>query len=129
MRKAAEDLLKKVDAAYVNWGTPPSLVSNISQAGPPLVELPTPLNQRATQVLIAMENASTAPTEWELAQIEILAGKIPPAAEEVRKLVSVDLAALNNMMLEAKIPYIQPPTLGPGGGGGRRPGSEEGDDH
>lgn len=129
IRKAAEDLLKKVDAAYVNWGTPPSLVSNISQAGPPLVELPTPLNQRATQVLFAMENASTAPTEWELGQIEILSGKIPPAAEEVRKLVSVDLAALNTMMLEAKIPYIQPPTVGPGGGGGRRPGLEETNDH
>ncbi len=131
IRKAADDLLKKVDEAYVNWGTPPSLVSNISQAGPPVVELPTPLNQRAGQVLNAIENASAAPTEWELAQIEILSAKIPAAAEEVRKLISVDLAALNNMMLEAKIPYIQPPTTNQGGGG-RPPGDiddEEENDH
>ncbi|MCC7308611.1 MAG: hypothetical protein IT173_13685 [Acidobacteria bacterium] len=131
IRKAAEDMLKKVDAAYVNWGTPPSLVSNISQAGPPVVELPTPLNQRAGQVLGAIESASTAPTEWELAQIEILSAKIPPAAEEVKNLISVDLAKLNNMMLEAKIPYIQPPSAAPGGGPGRPPGDvdDEEDDH
>ena len=94
------------------------------QAGPPLVELPQPLNQRATQLLLAIENASAAPTEWELGQIEILSGKIPAAADEVRKLVSEDLAALNNMMLEAKIPHIQPPSI-PGAGGGRRPGGED----
>lgn len=129
IRKAADDFLKKIDAAYVNWGTPPSLTSNISQAGPPLFDLPTPLNQRANQVLIAMENASAAPTDWELAQIEILSNRIPAAAEEVRKLVSVDLAALNNMMLEAKIPYIQPPSQAPGGGAGRRPDDEEIDEH
>ena len=126
VKKAAEDLLKKIDAAYVNWGTPPSLVSNISQAGPPLVELPTPLNQSAQQLLFSIEGASNAPTDWELAQIEILSKKIPDAANEVRNLISVDLAALNTMMQEAKIPYIQPPTLG-GGGGGRRPPTDDDD--
>ena len=124
IKKAADELLKKIDEAYVNWGTPPNLVNTGSQAGPPLVELPQPLNQRATQLLLAIENASTAPTEWELGQIEILSGKIPAAADEVRKLVSEDLAALNNMMLEAKIPHIQPPSI-PGAGGGRRPGGED----
>jgi hypothetical protein len=123
VKKAAEDLLKKIDAAYVNWGTPPSLVSNISQAGPPLVELPTPLNQRVAQLIFAIEGASTAPTSWEMGQIDILSGKIPPAVDEVRKLVTEDLAALNTMMLDAKIPHIQPPTFG--GGGGRRPPTEE----
>ena len=127
VKKAAEELLKKIDAAYVNWGTPPSLASSISSAGPPLVELPTPLSQRAQQLIFGIEGASNAPTDWELAQIELLSKKIPGAADEVRKLVSVDLAALNAMMLEAKIPYIQPPTAG-GGGGGRRPGMDENDD-
>lgn len=126
VKKAAEELLKKIDAAYVNWGTPPSLVSTASQAGPPLVDLPQPLNQRATQLLFAMEGASTAPTEWEMSQIEILSSKIPPAAEEVRKLVSEDLAALNAMMLEAKIPHIVPPQIP--GAGARRPGTEEFED-
>lgn len=123
IKKAAEDLLKKIDTAYVNWGTPPPLVSTASQAGPPLVDLPQPLNQRAAQLLIAIESASTAPTEWEMAQIDILSGKIPPAAEEVRKLISEDLAALNTMMLDAKIQHIQGPMIP--GAGGRRPGSED----
>jgi hypothetical protein len=127
VKKAAEDLLKKIDGAYVNWGTPPPLASNISQAGPPLVELPTPLNQRVAQLLFAIEGASNAPTSFEEAQIELLSKKVPPAAEEVRKLVSEDLAALNTMMQEAKIPYIQPPS-GPGGGGGRRPPTSDNDD-
>ncbi|MGH9947156.1 MAG: WD40/YVTN/BNR-like repeat-containing protein, partial [Pyrinomonadaceae bacterium] len=125
IKKAADDLLKKIDGVYVNWGTPPSLASSISQAGPPLVDLPTPLNQRATQLLFGIEGTSAAPTEYELAQIEFLMKRIPTAAEEVRKLVSEDLAALNAMMLEAKIPYIQPPTLGAPGGGRRPPIDDE----
>ena len=73
-----------------------------------------------------IEGASNAPTDYELAQIDILSKKIPPAAEAVRKLVSEDLAAINNMMVEAKIPYIQPPTAG--FGGGRRPGEDDEED-
>ncbi len=126
IRTAGEELLKKIDKAYENWGTPPSLVSNISQAGPPLVELPAPLNQRVAQLLGAIENTSGAPTTWELAQIEILSTRIPAAADEVRNLITVDLAALNSMMLEAKIPHILPPP-GAGPGGARPPGTEEED--
>lgn len=120
VKKAAEELLKKVDATYVNWGTPPSLVSNISQAGPPLVDLPTPLNQRVLQLTFTIEGASTAPTALEMSQMEVLLKRIPEAADEVRKLVSEDLAALNQMMLDAKIPYVSLPTFGGGQGGGRR---------
>ncbi len=127
VKKVADDLLKKIDAIYVNWGTPPSLTSNISQAGPPLVELPTPLNQRAAQLLFEIEGASNAPTEDELAQIDLLSKKIPPAVDDVQKLVSVDLAALNTMMQEAKIPYINIPAFTGGGGGRRRP-SDDGDE-
>jgi hypothetical protein len=59
-----------------------------------------------------------------LAQIDALTQRIPPAVEVVRKLVSEDLANLNNAMRDAKIPYIQPPTVG-GGGGGRRGGDDD----
>jgi hypothetical protein len=124
IREAAEALLKKVDEAYKNWGTPPSLQSNISAAGPPLVELPQPLNQRAAQLLTGMENTSGPPTEWELAQIEILSKRIPTAAAEVRQLITVDLAALNKMAIDAQVPLVQPPFFG-GGQGQRPPGSEE----
>jgi len=125
IRKAADDLLKKIDAAYVNWGTPPSLAGTVS-AGPPLVVLPTPLSSRAAQLLGAIENTSAAPTDYELSQIDILTKRIPPAADEVRNLVTVDLAALNQMMIDAKIPYIAPPAGG-GAGRGRRGGDDDGD--
>ena len=126
VKKSADELLKKIDSIYVNWGTPPPLANTISQAGPPLVELPTPLNQRVAQLLFAIEGASNAPTDAEMAQIDILTKKIPPASDEVRKLVSEDLVALNTMMLEAKIPYIQIPAF-TGGGGGRRPPTDDDD--
>ncbi len=124
VKKAADDLLKKIDSIYVNWGTPPGNANPIGSAGPPLVELPTPLSQRVARLMGAIEGASNAPTDYELAQIEILSKRIPPAADEVRNLVTVDLAALNTMMNDAKIPHIQPPTAGPGGGG-RRGGDDD----
>ena len=127
VKKAADDFLKKIDAAYPNWGTPPSEVANLSSAGPPLVERPPTLVQRVAQLMGAIENTSAAPTDYELAQIEILVAKIPPAADEVAKFVREDLPALNAMMNEAKIPHILPPTLG-GAGAFRPPGDEEDDD-
>ncbi len=126
VKKAADDLLKKIDAIYVNWGTPPGNSNPIGSAGPPLVELPTPLSQRIARLMGAIESASTAPTDYELGQVENFSKRIPPAAEEVRKLVTEDLAALNAMMNDAKIPHILPPAGG--GGGGRRPGDNDDED-
>jgi photosystem II stability/assembly factor-like uncharacterized protein len=118
IKKMAEDLLKKIDDAYPTWGTPPSEVANLSSAGPALIERSTPLSQRAAQLMVAIENSSNAPTDYEMSQIDALSQRIPPAVEVVRKLVSEDLAGLNTAMRDAKIPYIQAPTFG--GGGGRR---------
>jgi photosystem II stability/assembly factor-like uncharacterized protein len=123
VRTMATDLLKKIDTIYVNWGTPPSDVQNLSSAGPPLVEYPTPLSQRAAQILGAIENTSGPPSDYEMAQIDALSQRIPPAAEAVRKLINEDLAALNKAMRDASIPYIQPP--GFGGGGQQRPGGDD----
>ena len=50
IKTMSADLLKKIDAAYISWGTPPSDVANLSSAGPPLVQYPTPLSQRAAQL-------------------------------------------------------------------------------
>jgi photosystem II stability/assembly factor-like uncharacterized protein len=127
VRKAAEELLKKIDDAYPTWGTPPSLANPTGSAGPPLVELPTPLNQRVTQVAFGIEGSSAAPTTWELDQIKILLQKVPEAAGVVRKLATEDLEALNKMMREANVQYITLPALG-GGGGGRRPPEDNDDD-
>jgi len=128
IRKMAEDLLKKIDDAYPNWGRPPSDADNLSSAGPALIERSTPLSQRATQLMGAIENESNAPTDYELSQIDALSQRIPPAAEVVRKLVTEDLANLNNAMRDAKVPYISPPTLAGQGGGRRAGGDEDSDD-
>lgn len=125
VKKAAEDLLKKIDDVYPTWGTPPSLVNPIGSAGPPLVELPTPLSQRVTQVAFGIEGTSGAPTAWEMAQIQILLQKVPEAVGIVRKLSTEDLESLNKMMREANIQYITLPTTG---GGGRRPPGDDDDD-
>ena len=124
VKKAADDLLKKIDELYPSWGTPPGLANPIGSAGPPLVELPTPLNQRVAQLMGAIEGTSGAPTTWELDQIKILSQKIPEAAGKTRSLTD-DLNALNKMMRDANIPYIVMPQGG--GGGGRRPGDEDDD--
>jgi photosystem II stability/assembly factor-like uncharacterized protein len=126
VKTMATDLLKKIDAIYPTWGNPPSDVANLSSAGPALVKYPTPLSQRASQLMGGIENGSNAPSDYEMSQIDALVQRIPPAAEAVRKLVNEDLANLNNAMRDAKIPYIQPPTLG-GGGGGRRGGDDDED--
>lgn len=118
VRKAADDLLKKIDELYPSWGTPPGLANPIGSAGPPLVELPTPLNQRVAQLMGAIEGTSGAPTTWELDQIKILSQKIPEAAGKARGLTA-ELEALNKMMRDANVPYITMPQGG--GGGGRRP--------
>ena len=77
--------------------------------------------------MAAIESGSNAPTDYEYAQIDALAQRITPAADVVRKLVTEDLANLNNAMRDAKVPYIPPPSFG-GGGGGRRGGDDEDSD-
>ncbi len=125
VKKAADELLKKIDDAYPTWGTPPAFVNPTGSAGPPLVDLPTPLNQRVTQLAFGIEGTSAAPTDWEMSQIQILLKRVPEAAGIVRKLAGEDLEALNKMMREANIQYISMPAIGGGGGGGRRPPEDE----
>jgi ATP-dependent Clp protease ATP-binding subunit ClpA len=48
-----------------------------------------------------------------------------PEASAVMRACNVDLAALNTLMLEAKVPYIQPPPRAGGPGGQRPPGEED----
>jgi photosystem II stability/assembly factor-like uncharacterized protein len=121
VRTAAEELLKKIDAAYdQSWGGAPSTQPNISEAGPPLVERPPSLVQRLGLVATGIEGTSAAPTEWEIAQIQLLAPKIQEAAGIVNRLATEDLEALNKLMREANVPYITIPLPG-GGAGGQRP--------
>jgi photosystem II stability/assembly factor-like uncharacterized protein len=125
VRKAAEDLLKKIDEAYPNWGTPPSEQAALGNAGPPVVERPAPFPQRVTQLALTIENYTAAPTENDLANIKILAQRVTEAAEVVRKLATEDLPALNKMMAAAGVPYINLPMPGAAGGQGARPPGED----
>jgi photosystem II stability/assembly factor-like uncharacterized protein len=119
VKKAAEDLLKRIDEAYPNWGTPPSEQATLGNAGPPVVERPAPFPQRVQQLVFGIEGYSAAPTENDLAQIQNLSARVKEASDIVRKFAAEDLPALNKMMAAAGIPYINLPI--PVGGGQRPP--------
>jgi hypothetical protein len=122
-RKAAEDLLKRIDEVYPIWAALPTDTNAASQAGPPLVERPATLPQRIAQVAGQIEGYSSPVNQWQLDQIALLTQKVNDAAPVVRKLAE-ELPAINTMMNEAGVPHIVLPAFG-GGGGGRRPGDEE----
>ena len=117
VQQAAEALLKKIDDAYPNWGTPPAETPGLGFAGPPIVVRPTPLPQRILQLAGAIEGYSAPPTADQLALIPILQKQLTGAGAVVRKLATEDLPALNKMMNDAGVPHI----VVPGGGGGQRP--------
>jgi photosystem II stability/assembly factor-like uncharacterized protein len=119
IRKAAEDLLKKVDEIYPQFGTLPSETQPLGNAGPSLVERPAPLPQRVGRLMSNLDGNSAAPAASELEEIKVLSDLVKAAGEQVRKLVSEDLANLNKMMREANIPYIS--ASSGEGMGGRRP--------
>jgi len=119
VKKAAEDLLKRIDEAYPNWGTPPSEQATLGNAGPPVVERPASLPQRVQQLVFGIEGYTAAPTENDLAQIQNLSQRVKEASEVVRKFATEDLPALNKLMAAAGVPYINLPL--PGGGGQNRP--------
>ena len=121
VKKAADDLLAKINAIMDrNWAP------RNNAAQPTLVRLPPSLAERVATLFGGVDAMSQAPSDYEMAQIDIYVKLIPPAVEEVRNLISVDLVNLNKMMNDANIPHIQPPPFG--GGGGRRGGDEDSDD-
>lgn len=119
VQKAAEELLKKIDEVYPFFGTPPTETPALGAAGPPAVERPVPITQRLTQLAVAIESVTQAPSARQLEDIGVYGAIVKEKAGMVMKLVSEDLANLNKLMREANIPYINMPTGG-GPGGGRR---------
>jgi photosystem II stability/assembly factor-like uncharacterized protein len=116
--QAAETLLANIDAAYPNFGTPPSEALGLGDAGPPMVERPAPYPQRMQQLFAAISNQSAAPTAWQVQQVELVTGKADEVAGSVKKLQD-ELAALNTLMNEAGVPHITVPQGGGGRGSGR----------
>jgi hypothetical protein len=118
IQKAADDLLKKVDAACLKLGTPTQCGQpspGLGWAGPPVVYTPPPVTQRITQLLGGIENYAAAPTAWQLDQIKVLQGLLKDATSEAQTITKTDLEALNKMMRDANVPYVAVPV------GGRQP--------
>ncbi|HYK87562.1 MAG TPA: hypothetical protein VE398_02250 [Acidobacteriota bacterium] len=119
IRTAADALLKKVDEIFPQFGTLPSEAQPLGNAGPPLIERPSPLPQRIGRVMSDLDGYSAAPTATQLEQIKTLSELVKNAGEQVRRLVSEDLANLNKMMRDADIPYVSA-TPSEGGAARRR---------
>jgi len=122
IQKAADDLLKKVDAACLKLGTPTQCGQpspGLGWAGPPVLYTPPPVTQRITQLLGGIENYAAAPTAWQLDQVKVLQGLLKDATSEAQTITKTDLETLNKMMRDANVPYVSVPVGG--GGGGQRP--------
>jgi len=105
IRKAAEELQKKVDALEEKFVRPQQGLGN---AGPPLEWKPDPLPNRAQELIGDLDGFVAAPGGQQKERIAELETLVAQASTEVKKLVDEDLAALNKKMNEAGIPHIVP---------------------
>jgi photosystem II stability/assembly factor-like uncharacterized protein len=119
IKKAVDDLLKKVEETCLKLGTPVQCgqpAPGLGGAGPAVVYIPPAVTQRVTQLLGSVENYAAAPTAWQLDQIKLLQGMLKETVASAQTLTKTDLEALNKMMRDANVPYIAVPA-----GGGRQP--------
>lgn len=121
IKKAADDLLAKVNKVIDAKWAPRN-----NAAQPAFVRLRPSLSDRVGTLFQVIDSTSAAPSDYEIAQIDVYSKLVTPAAEEVRALVT-ELGTINQMMIDAKIPYIPPPSLG-GPGRGRPPGDDNDDE-
>jgi hypothetical protein len=121
VQRAAEELLKKVDATCKLFANPNQCgeraTTGLGAAGPPLVAADPPVTQRILQLMGGIEGYTAAPTAWQLEQIRLLQGKLNDASAQARRLVQEDLPALNKLMNEAGIPHFAVPGGGRAGAG------------
>lgn len=123
VKKAGEELLKKIDELYPNFGTLPSEERQMGDAGPSLVQRPPSVPQRFQGLYRAVAEQSDAPTAWQKQQADLLLPKVDELLAGVRALMT-DLAALNKLMNESGVAHIQIDAGGGPGGARRRPEAE-----
>ncbi len=120
VQKAAEDLSKQVNAVQLNYA------AGFGEGGGGAAAAlrprrPASLTQRVTRLLSGagiayggMESFTAAPTSDDLDELNQLDKEVPAAHEQVRKLVDVDVANLNNMMNKSGMPHIDAAAPVPG---------------
>ena len=130
VKKAADDLLAKVKAAAAVFRAEPRTDEGISElggAGAPLPYVAPPVTQKITGLLAQVAGYPSAPTSFQMGQMELCAAELKAAVAGVNKLDG-ELPRLNKMMLDSGMPYI---TIDPGSvppdTGGRRGGGGAGD--
>jgi len=124
VRKAAEELMKKVDELFPKFATRPQQ-GQLGAAGPPLTFTPPPLPNRIVQLAGAIEGWTAAPGASQLADIKLLSDQLTEARAALQKLMETDLPALNKLMNDAGVPHINVQVPGAGGRGQGRSMDEQ----
>lgn len=115
IRKAAEELQKKVDAVAEKYAREREGLGN---AGPPFVWKPEPLPNQAQGLLRELDGFWAAPGGQQKEKLAELPPLVRDASAQVKKIAEEDLPALNKKMNDAGIPHIvpvQPQRTGRGG--------------
>ncbi len=105
IRKAADDLQKKVDAVALKFAREKQGLGN---AGPPFEWKPAPLPDQTQDLLENLDEFVAVPGGQQKEKLAELAPLVGDASAQVKKLVEEDLPALNKKMNDAGIPHIVP---------------------
>ncbi|HYL61379.1 MAG TPA: hypothetical protein VE077_02080 [Candidatus Methylomirabilis sp.] len=119
IRKAAEDLQKKVDTISEKYAREQLGLGN---AGPALEWKPAPLPQQVNSLMRDLDGFWAAPGGQQKDKLAELGPLVSEASAQVKKIAEEDLPALNKKMNDAGVPHIVPVTPPPAG---RRGGEEE----
>jgi predicted transcriptional regulator len=105
IQKATEELQKKVDAVAEKYAREREGLGN---AGPALEWKPEPLPQQVQGLLRDLDGFWAAPGGQQKDKLAELPPLVNDASAQVKKIVEVDLTALNKKMNDAGIPHIVP---------------------
>jgi photosystem II stability/assembly factor-like uncharacterized protein len=103
VKKQADDLVKKLD------GIAPLFTSSSDPLNPPIKRAPPPVTDRIAHALFNIEGFTGTPRQRDLDQLTELAVAQKDALDQLKRLIDVDLAKLNDGFRDAKVAFVAAP--------------------